>query len=75
MKVCTGCKIEKELDKFLATMVGSTQKVLLENGNIGRCENFVQVKLSGMPLVNIGEIFEVQIIGKNNGQCLAVIPA
>ena len=58
----------KELDKFLATMIGSTQRVLLENGNIGRCENFVQVKLSETPLVSVGEIFEVKIIGQENGQ-------
>ena len=58
----------KELDKFLATMIGSTQRVLLENGNIGRCENFVQVKLLETPLVSVGEIFEVKIIGQENGQ-------
>ena len=61
----------KELDKFLATMMGSTQKVLLENGNIGRCENFVQVKLSEKPLVNVGEIFEVKIIGQENGYLIS----
>ncbi|MES2678133.1 MAG: tRNA (N(6)-L-threonylcarbamoyladenosine(37)-C(2))-methylthiotransferase MtaB [Pseudomonadota bacterium] len=64
----------KELEKFLTTMIGSTQKVLLENGNIGRCENFVQVKLSETPnLVEVGEIFEVQIIGQKNGQLIAKI--
>jgi len=61
----------KELDKFLTTMVGSTQKILLENDNIGRCENFVQVKLLNSPLNSIGKIFTAQITGKENGQCLA----
>ena len=62
-----------ELDRFLSTMVGSTQKVLLESGNIGRCENFVRVKLLQNISMNIGEIFEVQIIGKENGQLVAKI--
>lgn len=62
---------KKQLDKYLATMVGSSQKLLLENGNIGRCENFVQVRLSESNQVNVGDIFETKIIGHKNGKLIA----
>lgn len=59
----------KELDKFLSSMIGSKQKILLENGNIGRCENFVQVKIDKIPQeAKIGDIIEVQITGKIDGK-------
>ncbi len=64
---------QKELDKLLSTMAGSSQRLLLENGNIGRCENFVQVKLSKIPQsINIGDIFEAKIIGKENNKLIAI---
>lgn len=56
-----------ELNNFLTTMVGSRQKVLIENGSIGRCENFVQVKLQLVPAnLQGGDISEVEIIGKKS---------
>lgn len=59
----------KELDKFLDSMIGTKQKVLLENGNIGRCENFAQVQISKLPKnIKIGDIFEVTITGKIDGK-------
>ncbi len=33
------------LDKLLRSMIGSTQNVLVENDNLGRCENFAHVIL------------------------------
>jgi threonylcarbamoyladenosine tRNA methylthiotransferase MtaB len=61
-----------ELEKFLKTFVGSSQKVLLENGNIARCENFLQVKLTEIPDgVEVGDIFEVQIVGSDGQKLLA----
>ncbi|MFT6106735.1 MAG: threonylcarbamoyladenosine tRNA methylthiotransferase MtaB [Rickettsiales bacterium] len=63
---------DEELDKFLKTFVGTKQKVLLENGNIGRCENFLQVKLLEIPEnVNVGDIFEVKIFGCEDGKLLS----
>ncbi|MFT7086828.1 MAG: threonylcarbamoyladenosine tRNA methylthiotransferase MtaB [Rickettsiales bacterium] len=62
----------KELDKFLKTMIGTTQNILLENNNIGRCENFIQVQLDKIPEgVNIGEIFTRKIIGAENGKLIS----
>ncbi|MCE3254636.1 MAG: mtaB [Rickettsiaceae bacterium] len=58
----------KEMDKFLTTMIGSKQNVLLENGNIGRCENFVPIKLSGDYSANSGDILVVKIGEKQNAQ-------
>ena len=64
----------KELNKFLATMVGSSQKVLLENGNIGRCENFVQIQLLEVPnYAKVGDIFEVKISHKNDNNLIGII--
>ncbi len=64
---------EKELDKYLSTMIGSTQNMLLENGNVGRCENFVQAQLSKVPQkINIGDIFSAKIIGQENGKLIAI---
>jgi len=64
---------EQELDKYLSTMVGSTQKILLENGNIGRLENFVQISLLKVPQeINIGDIFSAKIIGQENGKLIAI---
>ncbi len=63
----------KELDKYLSMMVGSAQKILLENGNIGRLENFMQTQLSQIPQgINVGDIFEAKIIGKENGKLIAI---
>ena len=64
----------KELDKLLGSMVGSTQKMLLENGNIGRLENFVQVQLLESPQgIDIGEILEAKITGQANQKLIAKI--
>jgi threonylcarbamoyladenosine tRNA methylthiotransferase MtaB len=63
---------DEELKKFLKTFVGPSQKILLENGNIGRCENFLQVKLSKIPdNVNVGDIFEVDIISCEDSKLLS----
>ncbi len=63
-----------ELDKFLATIIGSKQDVLLENGNIGRLDNFVQAKLLEIPdNANVGDIFSAKIIGKENAKLIAKI--
>lgn len=64
----------KELDKLLVTMIGSTQMMLLENGNIGRLENFVQVQLSSTPQgIDVGEIFKAKITGQANQKLIAKI--
>ena len=61
----------KELDKFLNTMIGSKQSILLENGNIGRCENFVQIKLQEVPkAAQVGNILTVGIVKQYNGQLI-----
>jgi threonylcarbamoyladenosine tRNA methylthiotransferase MtaB len=51
-----------ELNRFVKTMVGSKQNILIENNNIGRCENFVQLYLQDIPdgLKN-GDIFEAKV--------------
>lgn len=63
-----------ELDKLSLRQVGSTQKVLLENGNIGRCENFLTVKI---PQINSkyspGDILEVKIIRKDQDDLIAEV--
>jgi threonylcarbamoyladenosine tRNA methylthiotransferase MtaB len=63
---------DNEFKKFLKTFVGTRQKVLLENGNIGRCENFLQVKLSKIPEnIEVGDIFEVEIVDCEDSKLLA----
>jgi threonylcarbamoyladenosine tRNA methylthiotransferase MtaB len=63
---------DEELKKFLTKFIGTKQKMLLENGNIGRCENFLQAKLSEVPEnVNVGDIFEVEIVGCDDSKLLA----
>ena len=61
-----------QLKKFLPNFLGTKQKVLLENGNIGRCENFLTVKLNEIPAgVQVGDIFEVKIVGTENLKLIA----
>lgn len=52
---------ENELQKFLEKQIGKIFKVLVEKDEIGRCENFLQVKIADKNLV-AGEIIEVEIL-------------
>jgi threonylcarbamoyladenosine tRNA methylthiotransferase MtaB len=64
----------KELNKFLTTMIGSNQKILLENGNIGRCENFVQIQLPTLlDNTKIGDVFGVRILHQKNNDLIGII--
>jgi tRNA A37 methylthiotransferase MiaB len=64
---------EQELDNFLNTLIRTNQKVILEENNIGRCENFVPVKINNLaPNVKSGEIIEVQIVKKEDDKLIAV---
>ena len=58
----------KQLDCFLQTMIGTTQKVLCEYGNTGRCENFAPVKIVGD--YTQGQIVEYKILYVNNNMLI-----
>ena len=58
----------KQLNYFLQTMIGTTQKVLCEYGNTGRCENFAPVKIVGE--YTQGQIVEYKILGINNNMLI-----
>lgn len=47
---------EQNLQKFLASRIGKTEKVLIETDGKGRTEHFAEVKLAG----NVGQIVEVR---------------
>lgn len=63
-----------ELHKFLETQIGKIQSIILEENNVGRCENFVSVKIQN-PQENLktGEIFQVKIIGKDGDNLIGNI--
>ena len=53
---------KEELNKFLEKQIGTTQKIILEENNIGRCENFVTVKIEDLdPKIKRGQILEIKI--------------
>ncbi len=65
---------DKELEKFLPNMIGSKQKILLENGNVGRCENFVRLELLlAADKLNLGGIFQAKVIKAENGKIFGQI--
>jgi len=55
---------EVELHKFLDSQIGTKQKVILENDNSGRCENFITTKIITNKNLKNGDIFEVLIKSK-----------
>jgi len=59
---------EINLDRLLKSMVGSTQNILVENNNVGRCENFAQVLLpfNGEP----NQIVRGKIIGVQSNKLI-----
>lgn len=62
-----------QLGKFLNNMIGSKQKVIIEDGNIGRCENFITAKIENEINLKSGHIIEVLIDRKIGDQLIAQI--
>ena len=58
---------KKQLQKFLASRVGKTESVLVEDNNIGRTEHFAEVRLDGV----LGEIKEIKISASETNYLLA----
>jgi threonylcarbamoyladenosine tRNA methylthiotransferase MtaB len=48
-------------NNFVQKMLGTKQKVIIEDGNFGRCENFIKVKLPDGGSYNRGEIVEIEL--------------
>ncbi|MEM9123886.1 MAG: tRNA (N(6)-L-threonylcarbamoyladenosine(37)-C(2))-methylthiotransferase MtaB [Pseudomonadota bacterium] len=71
-------KGESALAGFLAGHVGTTAEILVENGRMGRLENFAPVDLAGDPEArqspaDIGRLVRVQLTG-TNGKRLQGVP-
>ena len=49
---------EKQVQKFLASRIGKTEKVLVERDGLGRTEHFAEVKLE---TGSVGEVVEVRV--------------
>ncbi len=65
---------ENELNKFLDTLIGTTQKIILEENNIGRCENFAVVKLENLEkTLKVGNIFDVRIVKKDDDFLVGIL--
>ncbi|MFT5795437.1 MAG: threonylcarbamoyladenosine tRNA methylthiotransferase MtaB, partial [Ulvibacter sp.] len=47
--------------KFAKKMIGTRQKVIIEDGDFGRCENFIKVKLAKNHQYRRGEIIEIEV--------------
>ena len=62
-----------QLNKFLDTMLGSRQKVIIEDGNIGRCENFITTKIENGINLKSGDIIEVLIDRRIDNQLISQI--
>lgn len=59
---------EKQLQKFLYSRIGKTERVLVENNGTGRTEHFAEVKLTSG---NLGEIKEFKIQNVEAGSLVA----
>ena len=65
---------QKELHKFLEQQVGKVEKIILEKNNIGRCENFVTVKVNNNPGdLKVGQIFSAKILQHQGDDLIAEI--
>jgi len=42
-------------------MIGTRQKVIIEDGDFGRCENFIKVRLIKNHEYRRGEIIEIEV--------------
>lgn len=62
---------QENLNKLLKSMIGSTQNVLVEKDNLGRCENFAQVILpfNGQP----NQIVQAKVIGIQNNKLITEV--
>jgi len=47
--------------KFAKKMIGTRQKVIIEDGDFGRCENFIKVRLIKNHEYRRGEIIEIEV--------------
>ena len=56
---------EIEYQKFIKNMVVTKQKIIIEDKNFGRCENFIKVKLPENHQYKKGEIIELTIDNEN----------
>lgn len=63
---------EEEMQKFSQKQVGKTEIVIVEDGNIGRCENFISVKIEDLESsVKSGSMLKVKITRYENGELFA----
>jgi threonylcarbamoyladenosine tRNA methylthiotransferase MtaB len=51
---------ERNLQRFLQSQIGQTQKILVESDGKGRTEHFAEVKIAG----NVGDIVEAKILAE-----------
>lgn len=58
-----------ELHKFMDNMVGTKQKVIKEDGDLARCENFVTVKVDYKH--KKGSVFEVDVVSREGDYLLS----
>lgn len=58
---------EAAVKRFLASRLGKTTQVLVEQPGLGRCTHFAPVAVDGP----VGEIIEVQITGCSDSQLIA----
>jgi threonylcarbamoyladenosine tRNA methylthiotransferase MtaB len=58
----------KQMQKFLQSRIGKTEKVLIESENKGHTEHFVEVQILGY---QAGEIVEAEIVGVTENKLVA----
>ena len=58
----------KQMQKFLQSRIGKTEKILIESENKGHTEHFVEVQILGY---QAGEIIEAEIIGVTENKLVA----
>jgi threonylcarbamoyladenosine tRNA methylthiotransferase MtaB len=63
---------QNELENFLDQQIGKNAKIILEENNIGRCENFVAVNIENLKEnLKIGDIFQVNITHREGAKLFA----
>jgi threonylcarbamoyladenosine tRNA methylthiotransferase MtaB len=63
----------EELQKFLDQQIGKKMTVMVENNNLAKSENFLDVKIENDSKITSGDILEVKIISKNDNNLMARI--
>ncbi len=65
---------QEQLDKFMDLQIGKVEEIILEENQIGRCQNFLTVKIENLEKIHkAGDIFKVKITSKSENNLFGTL--